>query len=205
MRVQIHANVRIRRIYFSDRLYADDEMPNEFKLFLPVTTSQKHDAKTKEQPAGAPPQEQKRDSKLAEVPPPTQEAVPVEEAVVEKVQLEEATPTGALPTPIEVESPPESPAVEETAAPAEAEPAAETKEDEGQAAGEGESPAAEEVAVEGGEEAAKEGPPEEGPSAEGPPAETPPAEGSAAEAPTAEGEPAAAPEATAGKLISCIP
>lgn len=35
MRLQIHANVRIRRIYFADRLYADDEMPNEFKMFLP--------------------------------------------------------------------------------------------------------------------------------------------------------------------------
>lgn len=32
-RVQIHANVRIRRIYFSDRLYSEEDMPNEFKLF----------------------------------------------------------------------------------------------------------------------------------------------------------------------------
>lgn len=36
LRVQIHANCRIRRIYFSDRLYAEDELPAEFKLFLPV-------------------------------------------------------------------------------------------------------------------------------------------------------------------------
>ena len=35
-RVQIHANCRIRRIYFSDRLYTEDELPPEFKLFLPV-------------------------------------------------------------------------------------------------------------------------------------------------------------------------
>lgn len=35
-RVQIHANCRIRRIYFSDRLYSEDELPPEFKLFLPV-------------------------------------------------------------------------------------------------------------------------------------------------------------------------
>ncbi|XP_018570918.1 cilia- and flagella-associated protein 20-like [Anoplophora glabripennis] len=35
-RVQIHANVRIRRIYFSDRLYSEEDMPNEFKLFAPV-------------------------------------------------------------------------------------------------------------------------------------------------------------------------
>lgn len=35
-RVQIHANCRIRRIYFSDRLYSEDELPPEFKLFLPI-------------------------------------------------------------------------------------------------------------------------------------------------------------------------
>lgn len=48
-RVQIHANVRIRRLYFSDRLYNDDDMPNEFKLFAPV--SKQKEVKTKE-PAG---------------------------------------------------------------------------------------------------------------------------------------------------------
>ncbi|XP_062506828.1 cilia- and flagella-associated protein 20-like [Corticium candelabrum] len=36
-RVQIHANCRIRRVYFSDRLYSEDELPPEFKLFLPVS------------------------------------------------------------------------------------------------------------------------------------------------------------------------
>ena len=36
LRVQIHANVRIRRIYFSDKLYTEDELPAEFKLFVPV-------------------------------------------------------------------------------------------------------------------------------------------------------------------------
>jgi len=35
LRVQIHANCRIRRIYFSDRLYTEEELPAEFKLFLP--------------------------------------------------------------------------------------------------------------------------------------------------------------------------
>jgi hypothetical protein len=34
--VQLHANCRIRRIYFSDRLYSEEELPPEFKLFLPV-------------------------------------------------------------------------------------------------------------------------------------------------------------------------
>eukprot|EP00958_Prasinococcus_capsulatus_P015007 scaffold1590_cov417-Prasinococcus_capsulatus_cf.AAC.12 len=36
LRVQIHANCRIRRIYFSDRLYSEEELPPEFKLFLPM-------------------------------------------------------------------------------------------------------------------------------------------------------------------------
>merc|ERR1712139_296550 len=39
LRVQIHANCRIRRIYFSDRLYSEDELPAEFKLYLPVQKS----------------------------------------------------------------------------------------------------------------------------------------------------------------------
>uniref|UniRef100_A0A1I8I909 DUF667 domain-containing protein n=1 Tax=Macrostomum lignano TaxID=282301 RepID=A0A1I8I909_9PLAT len=33
---RIHANCRIRRVYFSDRLYTEDELPAEFKLYLPV-------------------------------------------------------------------------------------------------------------------------------------------------------------------------
>ncbi|XP_077535216.1 cilia- and flagella-associated protein 20 [Haemaphysalis longicornis] len=36
LRVQIHANCRIRRVYFADRLYSEDELPAEFKLYLPV-------------------------------------------------------------------------------------------------------------------------------------------------------------------------
>ncbi len=36
LRVQIHANCRLRRVYFSERLYAEEELPPEFKLFLPV-------------------------------------------------------------------------------------------------------------------------------------------------------------------------
>merc|ERR1719298_196425 len=36
LQIQLHANCRIRRIYFSDRLYSEEELPPEFKLFLPV-------------------------------------------------------------------------------------------------------------------------------------------------------------------------
>jgi hypothetical protein len=39
LRVQIHANCRVRRIYFSDRLYTEDELPTEFKLYIPVKKS----------------------------------------------------------------------------------------------------------------------------------------------------------------------
>ncbi|KAI8144721.1 Cilia/flagella-associated protein 20/WDR90/C3orf67 [Fennellomyces sp. T-0311] len=35
-RVTVHANCRLRRIYFTDRLYAEEELPAEFKLFLPI-------------------------------------------------------------------------------------------------------------------------------------------------------------------------
>lgn len=40
LRVQIHGNCRIRRIYFSDRIYAEDELPLEFKLFKPIHKSE---------------------------------------------------------------------------------------------------------------------------------------------------------------------
>jgi hypothetical protein len=36
LRVQVHANCRIRRVYFSDRLYSEEELPPEFKLFVPM-------------------------------------------------------------------------------------------------------------------------------------------------------------------------
>ncbi|XP_014475843.1 PREDICTED: cilia- and flagella-associated protein 20-like [Dinoponera quadriceps] len=35
-RMQVHANCRIRRIYFADRLYSEDELPEDFRLFFPV-------------------------------------------------------------------------------------------------------------------------------------------------------------------------
>ena len=47
LRVQIHANCRIRRVYFSDRLYSEDELPAEFKLYLPV--QQKQQQQTQQQ------------------------------------------------------------------------------------------------------------------------------------------------------------
>lgn len=40
LRVQIHANCRLRRVYFADKLYIEEELPAEFKLYLPVKHSQ---------------------------------------------------------------------------------------------------------------------------------------------------------------------
>eukprot|EP00252_Welwitschia_mirabilis_P008280 TRINITY_DN20023_c0_g1_i1.p1 TRINITY_DN20023_c0_g1~~TRINITY_DN20023_c0_g1_i1.p1 ORF type:complete len:191 (-),score=33.30 TRINITY_DN20023_c0_g1_i1:242-814(-) len=39
LRVQVHANCRIRRIYFSDQLYPEEQLPQEFKLYLPMQKS----------------------------------------------------------------------------------------------------------------------------------------------------------------------
>lgn len=36
LRIQLHCSCRLRRIYFSDRLYAEEELPAEFKLFVPL-------------------------------------------------------------------------------------------------------------------------------------------------------------------------
>jgi hypothetical protein len=37
VRITVNANCRLRRIYFADRLYSEDELPPEFKLYLPIT------------------------------------------------------------------------------------------------------------------------------------------------------------------------
>ena len=40
LRIQLHCSCRVRRVYFSDRLYAEDELPAEFKLFVPLQAKQ---------------------------------------------------------------------------------------------------------------------------------------------------------------------
>ena len=52
--VNIHANCRIRRIYFSDRLYTEEELPPEFKLFLPLQKGAKATAAAAETTDAAP-------------------------------------------------------------------------------------------------------------------------------------------------------
>lgn len=132
VRVQIHANVRIRRIYFSDRLYGDDEMPQEFKLFLPVPGTRRRDG---DQKKGAK-ETEKRPSKEVEAkvveeeipsvaPPATPAESPkldeqgtsqiLEEVEEESVSAEESSPEVAEEIPSEQ-------VVEETAPPEEMPP-----------------------------------------------------------------------------------
>lgn len=40
LRIQLHCSCRVRRVYFSDRLYAEDELPPDFKLFVPIKSAQ---------------------------------------------------------------------------------------------------------------------------------------------------------------------
>lgn len=51
LRVQVHANCRIRRLYFSDRLYAEEELPPEFKLFLPISKQPQDNGVVEQVPA----------------------------------------------------------------------------------------------------------------------------------------------------------
>ncbi|XP_065164215.1 uncharacterized protein [Atheta coriaria] len=88
IRVQVHANVRIRRIYFSDRLYAEEELPSEYKLFMPLQKSQ-------EKSKGKPKDRASKDSKDAKD---QKKSVTGSAQMIPKV-LEE--PSGAPPTPAE--------------------------------------------------------------------------------------------------------
>lgn len=50
LRVQVNANVRIRRIYFSDRLYTEEELPKDYKLYLPLAKREKKEKKEVSKP-----------------------------------------------------------------------------------------------------------------------------------------------------------
>ncbi|KAF8569819.1 hypothetical protein P879_03853 [Paragonimus westermani] len=36
LQIEIHANCRLRRVYFCDRIYAEEELPKDYKLYLPI-------------------------------------------------------------------------------------------------------------------------------------------------------------------------
>jgi hypothetical protein len=35
-RIQVHANCKVRRIYFADKVFAEEELPPELKLYMPL-------------------------------------------------------------------------------------------------------------------------------------------------------------------------
>ncbi|XP_050306908.1 uncharacterized protein LOC126743737 [Anthonomus grandis grandis] len=193
VRVQIHANVRIRRIYFTDQLHSDDDLPNEFKLFAPGSKDQKAKPKDKkaskealveQTPPEVPPI--KTDKLDEEVPPPP---TPAEESPIGMEDMQEGpmpSPEGEVPPQPEgdeikpeavdevpAEAPPEAPPAEEGAvAPVEEEGASAPAEggDEAPAEGEAEVKPVETGAVEEEVEVKEEPAVEEGP-IEGAPAE----------------------------------
>ncbi|CAD1476903.1 unnamed protein product, partial [Heterotrigona itama] len=102
-RIQIHANCRIRRIYFADRLYAENELPEEFKLFKPLQRAKcvreedvvKEKKKPEEIETEEPPFE------AAEVVEPVEEEVEEEPAEDELIE-EEAVPVEDVRRPDEI-------------------------------------------------------------------------------------------------------
>lgn len=69
LRVQVHANVRLRRIYFADRLYTEEELPQDYKLYLPLERKKKREDK----------KEEAKPVEAADAPPPPPTGPPVEE------------------------------------------------------------------------------------------------------------------------------
>ena len=67
LRVQIHASCRIRRIFFSNRLYSDEELPPEFKIWLPENR-----AKLKSNPDQGQPQDMGMHDPQGDMPEPQQ-------------------------------------------------------------------------------------------------------------------------------------
>lgn len=138
LRVQVHANVRLRRIYFAERLYSEEELPQDYKLYLPLERKQKKgkDKKEEVKPADAaapPPVPPVVAPPIPEEPPApevtskksTAAATAVSEAEVEK-PADDATSTApegettetpaATPAETLAETPVETPGEEEVAA-----------------------------------------------------------------------------------------
>lgn len=71
-RVQVHANVRLRRVYFCSKLYTEDELPQDFKLYMPVKGKKKmvreevDKKKTDKPPPPAPPHTPPQEAEVAQ-------------------------------------------------------------------------------------------------------------------------------------------
>lgn len=164
LRVQVHANVRLRRIYFAERLYTEEELPQDYKLYLPLERKQKKGKDKKE--------EVKLSGAAPIPPPPAKTDTPIPEGgLAPEVISKKSTVTVTPVSEAEAEKPPEGepPTATEGETPAEADtPAAETAGEEVAEAPEGTTEAGEsEATAEAGEsEATTEGtaePPEEAP------------------------------------------
>ncbi|XP_060805702.1 cilia- and flagella-associated protein 20-like [Amyelois transitella] len=78
LRVQIHANARLRRIYFAERLYTEEELPQDYKLYLPLDHKHKK-GKAEKKEAASPAAAKTPPTKAAPAaptPPPVEEAPP---------------------------------------------------------------------------------------------------------------------------------
>ncbi|XP_038211377.1 cilia- and flagella-associated protein 20-like [Zerene cesonia] len=153
LRVQIHANARLRRIYFSERLFSEEELPQDYKLYLPLERKQKKgkvEKKEEAPPAKAAPAPQ------APPPPPPVEEIQPPVSVAETPKEEPPSPTPTTPAtepeepekeqPAETPPPPETPVeAASEGAPTEAEVEAVKEEPEEAAAAE---PPAEEAPAE---------------------------------------------------------
>lgn len=192
LRVQVHANVRLRRIYFADRLYTEEELPQDYKLYLPMERKKKKEGKKEEK------KEEAKPTEVVALPPPPPLAPPAEEpppieteprpsivsrkSIAKTETLEEAPAAEPPAEGGEVEPAEGGEAVAETAV--KEEPPAEVSE-EAPAGGEAppDAPAGETgTPVEAPTEAPAEASPSEAPPAEAPPAEAPPAEEAPSEA-----------------------
>lgn len=104
LRVQVHANVRLRRIYFADRLYTEEELPQDYKLYLPLERKKKKEDKKEEKKGEG------KTVEAADAPPPPPTGPPVEElppietqprpsVVSKKSVVLEGTPEAAVEAP----------------------------------------------------------------------------------------------------------
>lgn len=121
--VQVHANVRIRRIYFTDKLYAESELPYEYML-LGRPKDPKKEKTFKAPPSGRPPSPltTAREAKPVEATEATtapeteadveMSAQPTEAAEALPAAAEEASEAPAAEAPAE-EAPPPAEATEE--------------------------------------------------------------------------------------------
>ncbi|XP_076247493.1 cilia- and flagella-associated protein 20 [Calliopsis andreniformis] len=90
-RMQIHANCRIRRIYFADRLYSEDELPEDFKLFMPI-----HRKKCVRAEDVKKPKEEKVPEVETEPPPFAASEAPEDEDEEEEEEAEEISPAESI-------------------------------------------------------------------------------------------------------------